>query len=157
METGFGPSPDRQQPGSQQQPGHPGQPGYGDAGYQPGYGAAAYQPGAATGRNPAGRFSLTAGILVVLVGLVQQVVAYALPYVVDHSDLSVATTYRNVNLVGAAVTIAIALVALIAGGIGLSGSGKPKGAAAAGFALGAAALVSSLFGLLGPVVVGSLF
>lgn len=146
MSTGFGPPPERARPGQRPQP------GYGAAANPAGYAPAAYQPGGGTGRNPAGRVALAAGVVVVVVGLVRQCIAYVLPYVLDHSDLSVATTYQIVGLIGGAVTVAIALVALIAGGIALSGSGKPKGAAAAGFALGAAALLTALFDLVGPML-----
>ncbi|HLS63390.1 MAG TPA: hypothetical protein VK060_08435 [Ruania sp.] len=143
MDTGFGPSPDRQQPGSQQQFGHPG---------QPGYSAAAYQPGPATGSNSAGRVALAAGILVVLIGLVQQLVAYVMPALFSNFF----DTYQVFALIVSGASVVIGLVAVIAGGIGLMAPGKPKGAAGAGCALGAWAVLGALIGLLGPAIMTGL-
>lgn len=163
MSTGFGPpGPDPQQPGyspappgPSQQPGYFQQPGYPQqSGYpqsepaQAGYSAAAYQPGAGTGRNPAGRVALVAGIALMLVSLAQQLLAYLLPYLASEYNLSTVQVWQRYNLFGNGITLALGVVALIAGGIGLHGPGRPKGAAGAGFALGGMAVLTALLGLL---------
>lgn len=117
-----------------------------------GYSAAAYQPGAETRKNTAGRVSLVAGIVLGVVGLGQRVVSVMLPHLMHQYDLSVAEASLRFTLITGVVTVSIAVVALIAGGIGLSGSGKPKAAAGAGFALGASAVVGVLFMLLAPSI-----
>ena len=130
--------------------------GFGPDPQNPGYAAAAYQPGHGSGKNPAGRLALAAGILVVLIGLVQQVVAIMLPHLMARYDLSAGEVSLRFNFIGAGVTVIVALVALISGGIGLSGSGKPKAAAGAGFALGATAVLSVLVALVSPAIVAAL-
>lgn len=130
--------------------------GFGPGPQHPGYSADSYRPGAGTGKNPAGRLALAAGILLVLVGLVQQVFAVMLPQLMAEYDLTASEISLRFSLVGGGVTVIIALIALIAGGIGLSGAQKPKAAAGAGFALGAASVLSVLFSLVVPRVVGGL-
>lgn len=130
--------------------------GFGPGPHGPGYSAGAYRPGEGTGRNPAGRVALAAGLVVVLIGLVQQVFAYLLPHLMDRYDLTPSEASLWFTLIGGIVTAVFALVALIAGGIGLSGSGKPKAAAGAGFALGAAAILSTLLSLIAPSIVDAI-
>ncbi|WP_147915519.1 hypothetical protein [Ruania zhangjianzhongii] len=127
--------------------------GFGPDPHHTGYAATAYQPGAGRGRNPAGRLALVAGILVVLIGLVQQVLALLLPYLMHRYDLSASAVSLRFNLIGGIVTTVFALVALIAGGIGLSGTGKPKAAAGAGLALGVTAVLSVLMALIAPSII----
>ena len=133
MSTGFGPPPDHS-----------------------GYAATAYPPGDGSGRNPSGRLALAAGILLVLIGLVQQVIGIMLPQLMTAYDLTAREVSLRFNLIGSGVTVIIALVALIAGGIGLSGSGKPKAGAGAGFALGAASVLSVLVALVAPSIAAGL-
>lgn len=130
--------------------------GFGPGPHRHGYATTAHQPGAGSGRNPAGRLALAAGILVVLVGLVQQVIAILLPYLMERFQLSASEASLRFNLIGSLVTTVLALVALIAGGIGLSGAGKPKAAAGAGFALGATAVLSVLVVLIAPSIIDSI-
>ncbi len=149
MSTGFGPSPEPRQPGYDAAAY---QPGYHPAAYQPGYSQAAYEPGTATGTNTPGRVSLAAGILVVLIGVVQQVVGYSLPALMDIGSLSPYPTYRMFSMVMGGASLVVGLVAVIAGAVGLKAPGKPKGAAGAGCALGAWAVLSSLLGLVLPAI-----
>lgn len=130
--------------------------GFGPDPHYSGYGEAVHRPGEATGSNAAGRLSLAAGIVLVLVGFGQQVIGVMLPHLMDRYDLSASDASLRFTLIGGVVTVIIAVVALIAGGIGLSGSGKPKAAAGAGFALGAASVLSVLFSLVAPTIVGAL-
>lgn len=130
--------------------------GFGPDPHHSGYAAAAYRPDGGSGRNPAGRLALAAGIVLVLSGLVQQVIGVMLPQLMTTYDLTAAEVSLRFNLIGSGVTVIVALVALIAGGIGLSGAGKPKAAAGAGFALGTMAVLSVLVSLVAPAIAASL-
>lgn len=152
MNSGFGPSPDHQQSGYPGQPGHPGVSGYGAAAYQPGYSAAAYDPGATSGSNPAGRVSLAAGVLVVVIGLVQQVVGYLMPMLITGSGTASYETYRLFSYAAAGTSVLIGIVAVVAGSIGLRAPGRPKAAAGAGVALGAWAILSAVVGFAVPAI-----
>lgn len=130
--------------------------GFGPDQHRSGYAATASQPDGGSARNRAGRLALAAGIVLVLSGLVQQVIAIMLPHLMATYDLTAAEISLRFNLIGHGVTVIVALVALIAGGIGLSGAGKPKAAAGAGFALGTMAVLSVLVSLVAPAIVASL-
>ena len=53
------------------------------------------------------------------------------------------------------ITTALALGAIIFGGIGLGGRPKPRGSAGAGLALGASSLLATLFALIVPFLVSA--
>ena len=103
-------------------------------------------------RNRAGRTSLGLGIVVVAVNVGQQVVVQLAPFIQSNADLSAA----QLGLVFApfgVVAGVFALAALITGIVGLTRAGLPKGAAAAGTAIGA----STLLALTVNIVAGALY
>lgn len=101
--------------------------------------------------NPAGRAALIGAVVVVLLGLVQQITGSLFPLLMDALALS-ATTVGMFFGIAAIVMGLLALVPLILGIVGLTRPGLPKGAAGAGAAIGASTVLSVLVGLLsGPL------
>ncbi|WP_350347636.1 hypothetical protein ABIQ69_13475 [Agromyces sp. G08B096] len=92
-------------------------------------------------RSPLGLVSLVAGAAVVLVGAIT---AFVLPFVVVTTDYALISLVQSIS--SALVTI-LALVAVITGAIVLFGRDRRKAFAASGTALGAAALVNVVMGL----------
>src|SRR5262249_23985913 len=101
-------------------------------------------------RNPVGIAALIAGIVVVVLGSVLQVVFLTLPAAMASSGASFSDIQQSLiplQLVNAVV----AVVALVLGLIGMLLPGRRRVAAAAGLAIGA----SSTLGILIPIIVGA--
>lgn len=106
--------------------------------------------GASTGNVP-GRASLIVAVVIVFVGLVQQLAAYLLPTLLYRSGMGAAEMSSVFGIVGA-ISGVLGIVALILGILGLTQRGAPKAAAGAGTAIGAHAVLSVAFGLLAPLL-----
>lgn len=109
---------------------------------------AAPPPGGGTGTvNVPGRIALIAAGALTLFQVVRMLVIWSLPI-----DGASADMRHALNITFTIVEVGLALVAVIFGGVGLGGRPRPRGAAAAGLALGASTLLFTLFNVIAPLV-----
>lgn len=103
-------------------------------------------------RNPFGTASLVCGIVMLVVGILTQALAIALPYLIDDTLVAM----RLMPLVNAVPIGLLALTATVLGVIGLLAKGRPRTAAIIGTTLGASTLMSLVLGTIATVVVGAM-
>lgn len=105
--------------------------------------------------NGAGRASLVIGIIIALVGVVQQLVSHFLPLIMSGGDVDVSTVSVGFGVVGAVLGV-LALAGLILGIVGL---GRPVGraAAGAGTAIAATTLASVVLGFVLPLILSAVY
>lgn len=107
-------------------------------------------PIAASTSNAAGRASLVVAVVIVGVGVLQQLATYVLPTLLYGLGSGMSEISWVFGAFGLLIGV-LAIVALILGIIGLSRPGTTKAAAGAGTAIGASSLLSVMIGLLGPL------
>ena len=108
-------------------------------------------PGGGNGStNVPGRIALIVGVALTLLQLVRILVLWSMPYdVMDGGSLGLRQAVDLGFTVGEAV---LAVLAVITGAVGLAGRPRPRGAAAAGLALGASTLLFFLVNVIMPLV-----
>jgi hypothetical protein len=109
----------------------------------------------ASPRNPLGRASLIVASIGVLLGVIVQVMATGMPFIMQSADLEPMQVGLLLGAFGV-VRGVIALVALILGLMALGKYGAPKGAAGAGTALGATGVLGAIVSVLLPAVFSAL-
>jgi hypothetical protein len=92
-------------------------------------------------RNVPGRVSLALGLVIVLVGTLQQIMSLMIPFIMQHFALP-ATSVGMLFVPFMALNGLLGLIAVVFGIIGLTRPNLPRGAAAAGTALGGHAMLS---------------
>jgi len=113
--------------------------------------AAGARPERSPRRNPIGVAALTVAVVVVVLGLIQQVIALLAPLLAYQAGAG-AQSLGAVFAVFAVIIGLIALVALVLGIIGLLLRDRPRGPAAAGAAIGASTLLSVIVGAAAPLL-----
>ena len=113
-------------------------------------------PAVAPATSAAGRASLVVAIIIVAVGVAQQVVSQTIPLMMSDLGLGVATV-GVVFGVFAVVLGILAVVGLILGIIGLGRANGSRAAAGAGTAIAASSLLSVLIGVALPFIIDALY
>ena len=106
--------------------------------------------------NTAGRASLIVAIVIVAVGVVQQVVTQFVPLIMANLALGSGDVAIVFAVFGAIIGI-IALVGLILGIIGLGDRSSSRAAAGAGTAIAASSLLSVILAFLLPLVLSVIY
>lgn len=120
---------------------------YGPSSYDPNAFAAPPPGGGNRSTNVPGRIALVAAVALTLLQLVRILVIWSLPF-----DGASADMRHALNIIFTIAEVGLALVAVISGAVGLGGRPRPRGAAAAGLALGASTLLFTLFNVIAPLV-----
>jgi len=111
-------------------------------------------PSSSSSSNQAGRASLVIAVIIVAVGLAQQVVAQSIPLIM--ADLGTSTdTVGLIFAVFAAVVGLLAIVGLILGIVGLSR--ERRAAAAAGTAIAASSLLTVAVSFILPLILNAIY
>ena len=92
-------------------------------------------------RNVPGRIALVLGLVIVLVASLQQIMGLMIPFIMQHFDLP-ASSVSMLFVPFMALNALLGIIAVVFGIIGLTRPNLPRGAAAAGTALGGHALLS---------------
>lgn len=93
-------------------------------------------PSPQAGRNVPGVIALTAAILLLLVAIVRQFIAAALPLLMAETGMSIGEMTNFYLTPVMILTLILGLIATIAGGIGMARRSAPRTAAAIGLAIG---------------------
>jgi hypothetical protein len=143
-------------PGAQQPPttsGHA-EPGVAPAGAAPAdaapYGASPYGGSAPGGSAPGARARSPLALVSFIIAIANILIGWVLSFAISGAIVSATDSYATVGvlqLVNSVLTVLLALVSLVTGLIALLKRGAPKGFAAAGTALGGAALFGVLMGV----------
>lgn len=115
-----------------------------------------YPAAAPTSANPAARASLIVAIVVVAVGIVQQVVSHFIPLIMNAMDMGTASVGVIFGIFGVILGI-LALVALILGIVGLGHGPAGRAAAGAGAAIGASWVITVIVNLVTPLIISVLY
>lgn len=118
--------------------------------------AAPYPTVAPASTSPAGRASLIIAIVIVVVGVVQQVVTHFVPLIMANLALGSGDVGVFFAIFGAIIGI-LAVVGLILGIIGLGDRTASRAAAGAGTAIAASSLLSVILGFLLPLIIGAVY
>lgn len=105
--------------------------------------------------NPAARASLVIGIVIVVVGVVQQVTTHFIPLIMANLHLGSSAISVFFGIFGAIIGV-LAAVGLVLGIIGLGNRQASRAAAGAGTAIALSSLVSVLLGFALPFVINVL-
>ena len=92
-------------------------------------------------RNVCGRVSLVLGLVIVLVSTLQQILSLMLPFIIQHFSLPISSA-GMLFIPFMALNALLGIIAVVFGIIGLTRPNLPRGAAAAGTALGGHVLLS---------------
>ena len=112
-------------------------------------------PAVVPSTNTAGRASLIVAVIIVAIGVVQQVVSQTIPLMMRDLGLDVGT----VGLVFGAFAIVVGILAVVGLVLGIIGLGRTHGARAAaggGTAIAASSLLSVLIGVALPFIINAL-
>ena len=136
-------------PSSYGQPAY-GSSAYGSSGYDPNS-FVAPPPGGGTGTvNVPGRIALIVAVALTVFQLVRVLVIWSLPInVMDGGSVGL---QRAVDLTFTVGEASLALMAVIFGAVGLGGRARPRGAAAAGLALGTSSLLFFVVTMIMPLI-----
>src|SRR4051812_37856740 len=105
--------------------------------------------------NAPGRASLVVGIVIVVLGVAEQVVLQLFPLILQ--GLSLPNSFISVYFgIYAALIGVLAIVGLILGIVGLGRSYAPRLAAAAGTAIAASSLLTALLSFVLPLLLGAI-
>jgi len=109
-----------------------------------------------TTTNPAGRASLAIAVVIVAVGVVQQVITQFIPLIMSNLAMGSSEVGIIFGLFGAIVGI-LAIIGLVLGIIGLGNRSAPRAAAGAGTAIAASSLLSVILGFVLPVILSVIY
>ena len=113
-------------------------------------------PGVLPETNTAGRASLVVAIIIVAIGVAQQVVSQTIPLMMANLGLGVGEVGIVFGVFGAVIGV-LATVGLILGAIGLGRTRGARAAAGAGTAIAASSLLSVLLGLVLPLLINAIY
>lgn len=115
-----------------------------------------YPTAAITAGNAPGRASLVVTVIIVAVGVAQQVTVQLIPLILRAEGLDTSAVGAIFAVFGAVVGV-LAIVGLILGILGLTRSSAPRAAAGAGTAIAASALLTVVLGFVLPLLLGALY